>query len=226
MRSPVDARRKLGQVLPRGGRGPRGGPRDWRMPRSDRRTLARPVGRGRHTGLLCNTDPALARDPRCMAKVPATERGRGDRFVAAACKRQHMGTVAGHRGTGVPRGTAAHLDKRRPVPRPATAKVASGIAETARGQLATGPEWASGQWAAGERSHGQENIGAVQRPRRQDGNRGSPAVISLSVSVHLAPLPRPLCLEGVWRGKRGSGGDSRLSHLLCRTAGRGEQRGC
>ena len=60
-----------------------------------------------------------------------------------------MGTVAGRRGTEVPRGTAAHLDKRRP----ATAKFASGIAETAIGQLASGPEWASGQWAAGERSH-------------------------------------------------------------------------
>ena len=48
-----------------------------------------------------------------------------------------MGTVAGRRGTEVPRGTTAHLDKRRPVPRPATAKVASGIAETAIGQLAT-----------------------------------------------------------------------------------------
>ena len=58
-----------------------------------------------------------------------------------------MGTVAGRRGTEVPRGTAAHLDKRRPVPRPDTAKFASGIAETAIGQLA------SGQWAAGERSH-------------------------------------------------------------------------
>ena len=196
------------------------------MPRSDRRTLARPVGRGRHTGLLCNAGPALAMDPRCMAEVPATERGRGGRLVAAACKRQHMGTVAGHRGTGVPRGTTAHLDKRRPVPRPATAKVASGIAATAKGQLATEPEWASGQWAAGERSHGQENIGAVRRAasgqRRQDGNWGSPAVISLSVSVHLPPLPRPLRLESVWRGKRGSGGDSRLSHPLCRTASRGE----
>ena len=50
----------------------------------------------------------------------------------------------GHRGTGVPRGTVAHLDKRRPVSCPATAKVASGIAVTARGQRVTGPEWASG----------------------------------------------------------------------------------
>ena len=69
------------------------------------------------------------------------------RLVAVACKRRHMGMVAGCRGTEVPRGTAAHLDKRRPVPRPATANFASGIAEIAIGQLA------SGQWAAGERSH-------------------------------------------------------------------------
>ena len=87
----------------------------------------------------------------------------GQLYVADACKRRHMGTLVGHRGTGVPRGTAAHLDKRRPVPCPATAKVASGIAVTARGQLVTGHEWASSQWAAGERSHGQENIGAVRR---------------------------------------------------------------
>ena len=59
----------------------------------------------------------------------------------------------GRRGTEVPRGTAAHLDKRRPVPRPATAKFAGGIEEAAIGQLASGPKWASGQWAAGERSH-------------------------------------------------------------------------
>ena len=56
-----------------------------------------------------------------------------------------MGTVACRRGTDVPRGTAAHLDKRRPVPRPVTAKVASGIAETEIGQLASGPEWAAGE---------------------------------------------------------------------------------
>ena len=91
-------------------------------------------------------DPALARGPRCMAEVPTTERGHGGRLVAAACKRRHMGTVAGRRGTDVPRGTAAHLDRRRPVPRPATAKVASGIAVTARGQLATGTEWPVGSW--------------------------------------------------------------------------------
>ena len=64
-----------------------------------------------------------------------------------------MGMLVGRSGTEVPRGTAVHLDKRRPVPRPATAKFASGIAETAIGQLVSGPEWASGQWAAGERSH-------------------------------------------------------------------------
>ena len=58
-----------------------------------------------------------------------------------------MGTLVSRKGTEVPRGTAVHLDKRRPVPCPATAKFASGIAETAIGQLA------SGQWAAGERSH-------------------------------------------------------------------------
>ena len=81
-----------------------------------------------------------------MAEVPATEGGRGGRLVAAVCKRRHMGTVADHRGTGVPRGTTAHLDKRRPVPFPATAKVASGIAVTARRQLATGIEWVRGQW--------------------------------------------------------------------------------
>ena len=46
----------------------------------------------------------------------------------------------GRRGTEVPRGTAAHLDKRRPVPRPATAKFAGGIAETTIGQLESGPE--------------------------------------------------------------------------------------
>ena len=125
---------------------------------------ARPVGLGRYIGLLCNAGPALTRDPRCMAEVPATEGCRGGRLAAAACTRRHMGMVAGHRGTGVPRGTTAHLDKRRPVPCPATAKVASGIEVTARGQLATGPKWASGQWVAGERSHGQENIGAVRRP--------------------------------------------------------------
>ena len=39
---------------------------------------------------------------------------------------------------------------------------------------------------AGERCHGQENIGAVRRG--QDGNRGPPAVTSLSVSGHLPPL--------------------------------------
>ena len=134
------------------------------MPRSDRPTLARPVGRGRHTGPFCNAGPTLARDPLCMAEVPATAGGRGGRLVADECKLRHMGTVVGHRGTGVPRGTAAHLDKRRPVPCPATAKVASGTTVTVRGQLATGPEWASGQWAEDERSHGQENIGAVRRP--------------------------------------------------------------
>ena len=117
------------------------------MPRSDQRTLARPVGRGQHTGLPCSADPTLERGPRCMAEVPTTERGRGGRLVAVACKRRHTGTVAGRRGTDVPRGTSAHLDKRRPVPRPAIAKVASGISETAIRQLA------SGQWAAGERSH-------------------------------------------------------------------------
>ena len=58
-----------------------------------------------------------------------------------------MGTLVGRRGSEVPRGTAAHLDKRRPVPRPASAKFASGITETTIGQLA------SGQWVAGERSH-------------------------------------------------------------------------
>ena len=164
------------------------------MPCPDRRTLPRPVGRGWHTGLLCNAGPALARDPHCMAEVPATTGGRGGRLVANACKRQHMGTVAGHRGTGVPHGTAPHLNKRRPVPCPATKKVASGIAVTERGQLATGPKWASGQWAASERSHGQENIGVVWR----------------------APLPCPFCLESICRGKRGSGGDFRLSHPLVR----------
>ena len=82
------------------------------MPRSDRRALARPVGRGQHTGMLCNVGPALARDPRCMAEVTTTAGGRGARLVADACKRRHMGTVAGHRGTDVTRGTAAHLDKR------------------------------------------------------------------------------------------------------------------
>ena len=104
------------------------------MPRSERRTLASLGGRSvkrvpRSRGIL-----------RCMAEVLAT----GGCLVADACKRWHMGTVVGHRGTGVPRGTAAHLYKRRPVPCPATAKVASGIAVTARGQLATEPEWASG----------------------------------------------------------------------------------
>ena len=109
---------------------------------------------------------SVKRVPHCTAEVPATAGGRGGRLVDDACKRRHMGTVVGHRGTGVPRGTAVHLDKRRPVPCPATAKVASGITVTARGQLATEPEWASGQWAAGERSHGQENIGAVRREQR------------------------------------------------------------
>ena len=154
---------KARSVVATWGRGPRGGLRDQCMPCSDRRTLARLGGRGRHTGPFCNAGPALVRDPRCMAEVPATAGGRGGRLVADACKRRHMGTVVGHRGTGVPHGTAAHLDKRRPVPCPATEKVASGIVVTARGQLATEPEWASGQWAAGERSHGQENIGAVRR---------------------------------------------------------------
>ena len=114
------------------------------MPRSDRCTLARPGGCGQHTGLPCSTDPAHKRGPRCMAEVPATERGRGGRLVAVACKRWHMGTVAGRRGNG---SSPWDLDKRRPVPRLATVKFSSGIAKTAIGQLA------SGQWAAGERSH-------------------------------------------------------------------------
>ena len=125
---------------------------------------------------------------RVVWQGPATTDGRGGHLVANACKRRHMGTVVGHRGKGVPRGTAVHLDKRRPVPCPATAKVASGIAVTAKGQQATEPEWVSSQWAAGERSHGQENTGAARR-RRQDGNRGSPAVISLSLSGYLPPSP-------------------------------------
>ena len=93
----------------------------------------------------------------------------------------------GRRGTEVPRGTAAHLDKRRPVPRPATTKFASGIAETAIGQLVNA--LTDGKILL--RSGG---------PHGQDGNRDSPATISLSVRVHLPPLPRPLRLGSVWRG--------------------------
>ena len=65
-----------------------------------------------------------------------------------------MGTLVGRRGTEVPCGTVAHLDKRRPVPRPATAKFASGIANFASGTAETAiGQLASGQWAAGGRSH-------------------------------------------------------------------------
>ena len=67
----------------------------------------------------------------------------GGRLVACTRKRRHTGTVAGHRGTCAPRGTAVHLGRMVPVPRPATAKVASGIAVTASGQRATIPEQAS-----------------------------------------------------------------------------------
>ena len=66
---------------------------------------------------------------------------------AVACKRRHMGMVVGRRGMEVPRGTAAHLDKRRPVPLPATAKFASGVAETAIGGWRAGP---SGRVASGQ----------------------------------------------------------------------------
>ena len=195
------------------------------MPRSDRRTLARLGGCSRHTGPFCKAGPALARDPRGMAEVPVTAGGRGGCIVADVCKRRHMGTVVGHRGTGAPRGTEAHLDKRRPVPCPATAKVASGIAVTARGQLVTEPEWASGQWAAGEWSHGQENISAVQRATAEAGREPRFPCRDFSVR-EWSPLPRPLRFESVWRGKKESGGNSRHSHSPCRTASRGEQCGC
>ena len=56
------------------------------MPRSDRNTLARLGGRGRHTGPFCKAGPALARDPHCMAEVPVTAGGHGGRLVADACK--------------------------------------------------------------------------------------------------------------------------------------------
>ena len=42
------------------------------MLRSDRRTSARLGGRCRHTGLVCKAGPAIVRDPRGMAEVPAT----------------------------------------------------------------------------------------------------------------------------------------------------------
>ena len=194
------------------GRGPRGGP-DWHMPRSDRRTLARPVGRGRHTGLLCNANPALARGPRCMApaltrgprcmaEVPATERGRGGRLVAAACKLRHMGTVACRRGTDVPRGTAAYLDKRRPVPRPATVKVASGIAVTAKGSWRPGP---SGRAASGQLVSDLMDRRILMRPAEAGWEPRFPCrVFSVRESSPApSPPPSPLrkCLEreeGEW----------------------------
>ena len=74
-----------------GGRGPWGGPRDWCMRLSDQRTSAR--------------------NPRDMAGVPATTGSHGGRLVADAFKRQHMGTVVGHRGTGVPVGPRYTLIK-------------------------------------------------------------------------------------------------------------------
>ena len=99
------------------GRGPSG----WRMRHSDRRTSARVGGRGRRTGPVRKTGPATARDPRGipttagdprgMAGFPATAGGHGGRLVADACKRQHMRTVVGHRGTGVPVGPRRTLIK-------------------------------------------------------------------------------------------------------------------
>ena len=87
------------------------GPRDRCMRRSDRRTLARIGGCGRRTGPVRKAGPLTARDPLGMVGVPATAGGHGGRFVADACKRQHMGTVVGHRGMGVPVGPRRTLIK-------------------------------------------------------------------------------------------------------------------
>ena len=76
------------------------------MRRSDRRTLARIGGRGRHTGPV-----RKATDLRGMVGVPATAGGRGGRLVAGTCKHQHMGTGVGHRGMGVPVGPRRTLTK-------------------------------------------------------------------------------------------------------------------
>ena len=61
------------------------------MLRSDRRTLVRPVGCSRYTGPFCNVGPALAKDPRCMAEVPATAGGRRGRLVATSSGSLHKG---------------------------------------------------------------------------------------------------------------------------------------
>ena len=76
------------------------------MRRSDQRTSAKIGGRCRHTGPV-----RKARDTRGMAGVPTTAGGRGGRLVVDACKRQHMETVVGHRGTGVPVGPWGTLIK-------------------------------------------------------------------------------------------------------------------
>ena len=111
------------------------------MPNPALCTLARP---GRHIGPACTAGLAIARGLQGMGWVPVIMGDRGGRLVACTRKRRHTGTVAGHRGTCAPRGTVVHLRRMVPVPRLATAKVASGIAETASGQRATVPERVSG----------------------------------------------------------------------------------
>ena len=127
----------------RGGatRGP--GPRGWCMPSPALCALARP---GQHIGPACTAGLTIARGPQGMGGVPVIAEDRGGRLVACTSKRRHTGTVAGHRGTCAPRGTAVHLGRMVPVPRPATAKVASGIEVTTSGQRATVPERVAGSW--------------------------------------------------------------------------------
>ena len=112
-------------------------------------TLARP---GQHIGPACTAGLAIGRGPQGMGGVRVIVEDRGGRLVACTRKRWHTGTVAGHRGTCAPRGTAVHLGRMVPVPRPATAKVASGIAATIP-----------------ERSRGQEGFRAVCSGRKRTG---------------------------------------------------------